>query len=348
MSRETLTTLNISTLIGFTDKRGHAWHYRQEDQGEQSNHYPGAIPVADVTRRLFDFTAEARPVYVGVPADVERAQAIGPDGEPIAYLQVNDRRAITHSRTGQVFGLFTDGYTIHQFGEFLIESVSPLLSDTITIGSAGVLRQGAVAWVSVEAPENLTTREGVEFRPNLLAATSHDGSLATTYKMVATNVVCDNTMSTALRERGPQYKLKHSRYSQMRLADARDALGLLEITADDFSTEVQALCEQTVTDAQWSAFLAATAPIPAKPGRAQTLAVTKQDSLRRLWNHDARVSPWARTAWGVVQAVNTHVHHEQTVRGASRAERNMLRAVTGGVDDLDRTTLTILDRILTA
>jgi len=348
MSRETLATLNTSTLIGFTDKRGHAWHYRQEDQGEQSNHYPGAIPVGDVTRRLFDFTAEARPVYVALPTDLSTADTIGPDGAPIRYAQVSDRQAITHSRTGDVFGLFTDGYTIHQFGEWLVESVSPLLSDTITIGSAGVLRRGAVAWVSVEAPESMTTRQGVEFRPNLLAATSHDGSLATTYRMVATNVVCDNTMSTALRERGPQYRVKHSRYSTLRLADARDALGLLEITADNFTAGVQALCEQSVTDAQWSAFLAATAPIPAKPGRAQTLAVTKQDALRRLWNHDARVSPWARTAWGVVQAVNTYVHHEQTVRGAGRAARNMQRAVTGGVDELDRTSLTTLDRILTA
>jgi hypothetical protein len=32
-------------LIGFTDKRGHAWHYRPEEQGDEPNHYPGAIPL---------------------------------------------------------------------------------------------------------------------------------------------------------------------------------------------------------------------------------------------------------------------------------------------------------------
>lgn len=348
MSRETMTTLNLSTLIGFAAKRGHAWHYRQELQGEESNHYDGAIPVGDVMRRLFNYTAQARPVFVALPTDLLTADAIAEDGTPIRYVRVNDRQAITHSETGDVFGLFSDGYAIHQFGKWLIDAVSPLLSDTITIGSAGVLRRGAVAWVSVEAPENQRTREGVVFRPNLLAATSHDGSLATTYKMVATNVVCDNTMSAALRERGPQYRVKHSRHSTLRLQDARDALGLLEITADSFAAEVQALCEQTVTNAQWSAFLAATTPIPSTPGRAQTLAVTKQDTLRRLWNDDPRVSPWAGTAYGVLQAVNTYTHHEQTVRGAGRAERNMLRAVTGGVDELDRSTLTTLDRVLAA
>jgi len=35
MSRETLNWLNTNTLIGFTDKRGHAWHWRaQEQDGE--------------------------------------------------------------------------------------------------------------------------------------------------------------------------------------------------------------------------------------------------------------------------------------------------------------------------
>lgn len=41
MTTETLSTLNTSTLIGNTRHRGTAWHYRAEEQGEESNHYPG-------------------------------------------------------------------------------------------------------------------------------------------------------------------------------------------------------------------------------------------------------------------------------------------------------------------
>ena len=53
MSRETLTHLNTQTLIGYTSKRGQAWHYRVEHQGSEPNHYESAVPVADVRRRLF-------------------------------------------------------------------------------------------------------------------------------------------------------------------------------------------------------------------------------------------------------------------------------------------------------
>ena len=31
MSSETSIWLDTNTLIGFTDKRGHAWHWRAED-----------------------------------------------------------------------------------------------------------------------------------------------------------------------------------------------------------------------------------------------------------------------------------------------------------------------------
>ena len=43
-------------MIGFTDKRGNAWHYREALQGEEPNHYPGPVPVTDVHRRLFNWT----------------------------------------------------------------------------------------------------------------------------------------------------------------------------------------------------------------------------------------------------------------------------------------------------
>jgi hypothetical protein len=44
--------------------------------------------------------------------------------------------------------------------------------------------------------------------------------------------------------------------------------------------------------------------------------------------------------------VNTWVHHEQTARVSTRPERNMLRAVDGTTETLDRTTLATLRTVL--
>lgn len=331
MSRETSQWLNTSTLIGHTLKRGHAWHYRAEHQGNESNHYEYAVPVEDVRRRLLNWQA--------VEGDIT-ATALTPDG--VVTATDPDRKAIMRSDTGAILGIFKSGYRMHQFDEWLLDTVATILDDDLSIGSAGLLKGGAVAWVSVEVPENITTPEGVVFRPNLLACTSHDGSLATTYQRVVTNVVCDNTMSAALGEGGPRLKVKHSRNSIGRLTDARDALAIVHTVAEDFAAEVARLSAVKISTPVWSKFVDVLVPMPEKAGRSMTMAENKRDSLNRLWNVDPRVAPWKGTAWGVVQAVNTLVHHEGIVRGADRPERNMLRAVTGGVDKLDNETVSTL------
>jgi phage/plasmid-like protein (TIGR03299 family) len=256
MSHETSVWLNTSTLIGFTDQRGHAWHYRAEDQGGEPSHYPGAVPVDAVERRLFGWSAQSRPRYVRLPAeDIDAADGIDEEGMPFRQAKIPDRQAITRGDTGAVLGIFADGYRIHQYPQWLLSTVATILDADLSIGSAGLLRGGAVAWVSVEVPDTITTPEGVQFRPNLLACTFHDGSLATTYQRVVTNVVCDNTMSAALKEGGPRLKVRHSRNSVGRLTEVRDALAIVHTVAEDFAAQVAELTATTVTDRQWTRFL---------------------------------------------------------------------------------------------
>jgi phage/plasmid-like protein (TIGR03299 family) len=210
MSKETLQHLNTNTLIGNTDQRGTAWHYRAEHQGEESNHYPGPIPMQEVRRRLFHWQAESRPLATEVSATVETMDHLDDQGEPARWAVIADRQAIVRPDTDAVMGLFSTGYVRHQYDEWLLTTVSNILDDTLSIGSAGLLKGGAVAWVEVSVPETITTPEGFAFRPNLLATTSFDGSIATTFKRTVTATVCDNTRELALAEQGQAYRVKHS------------------------------------------------------------------------------------------------------------------------------------------
>ena len=177
MSDETASWLNTMTLIGFTEQRGHAWHYRAAEQVEEPNHYPGAVPVADVRRRLFDWRV--------TEGDVT-ASAVVMDADGVATSEVRDstRKAMLRppgafgpDDQGAILGVFKSGYQGHDYEERLLGQVAAILDDDLAIGSAGLLKGGAVAWVSVEVPDSITTPEGVQFRPHLLATTSFDGSL---------------------------------------------------------------------------------------------------------------------------------------------------------------------------
>ena len=178
MGRESSEWYNTQILVGFTDQRGKAWHYREDKQGAEPNHYPQAIPVDDVRRRLFSWQAEKKAVYINTN---------------IGFAQIPNRSAVVRNDNNTVFGVFSDSYQVHQYDEWLLKNLANIIDDDIAIGSAGLLKQGGVAWVSLEMPENITALEGFDIRPHLLANTSHNGSMASTYKQVTTFVVCDNT-----------------------------------------------------------------------------------------------------------------------------------------------------------
>lgn len=340
MSAETMEWLNQWTL-----QSGRVWHTRPELQAQFNTVYPGPIPVEDVRKRLFGWKA--------VEGDVS---STGMNEAGVFTLTDPDRKtmmrppgALGPSDPGGIMGVFKSGYQGHDYEKWLLDVVAQILGDELGIYSAGLLRAAAQAWVQVTIPDTITTPEGVEFRPNLLAVTSFDGSLATGYKKTASNTVCDNTMNASLRSVGETYKIKHSKYSDVKLMEAREALALVHTMADDFAAQVAELCSVKVSAGDWDKFLNEIAPVEvngeAKQGRSLTMAQNKRDELNQLWRHDQRVAPWQGTVYGVVQAVNTHAHHIQTVRGSERDQRNMQLAVTGGFDKLDTETLRTITAI---
>lgn len=353
MTNESLQSLNVNTLIGNTRHRGTAWHYRADLQGEEPNHYPGPIPVEDVARRLFGWDALTRRIAVEVPADVRSMTHVSPAGTPMRWVDVPGRKAVVRSDRddGAVLGVFTDAYVPHQYAQYLLRTLSDILDDSLSVSSAGLLKDGAVAWVEVSVPESIVTPEGVEFRPNLLATTTLDGSLATTYKRTVTDVVCDNTRSAALRERSQHVKIRHSRNSLLRLDAARQALAMVHTTAEEFAAEVARLCRIEVDHRTWSRFLDSWVPRTAADGarlapQAARMAERKREALAGLYAHDQRAAPWAGTAHAVLQAVNTYEHHLSPMRGSSRPQRNMLRTVSGRYDSLDRAAWQTLEKVL--
>ena len=157
-------------------------------------------------------------------------------------------------------------------------------------------------------------------------------------------MVCDNTLSAALHSVDTRIKVRHSANSLTKLAQVRDALGIVHQVAEDFTAQVERLTNQPVTEARWTRFL--TAYCGTDDAKASKRALTSRreqaDQLNRLWTDDQRVAPWRGTAYGVLAAANTYAHHYAPVRGATHAERNAERLVTGKVHDLDSHALQIL------
>jgi len=345
MGNETSAWYNTQILVGNTKHRGNAWHYRKEEQGEESNHYEEAIPVEDIRRRLFNYEAISCPVFYQVPCDMADATGMDDAGKPYKMIQATDRQAIVHGRDENLFNIFKGSFQPHQLDEWLIGGLQNLVDDSeLGFGSAGLLQQGGVAFVTIEMPESVEVVDGFQVRSHILATTSFNGKYATTFKAVDTFVVCDNTHSSALSEDGQEYKLRHTKYSTMKMQNARDALGIIHRGIDASTAEITALSNWEVSSTEFSRVMDIMCPVPKLDDSTQTAvtrAENKRASIMGLYKHDARVSPWAGSALGVLQAFNTWEHH---VNGSSknRAERNMLNVMSGKTEKSDNKVLETL------
>lgn len=320
MSQETAEWLNENILVGDTDKRGHAWHYRAELQGDEPNHYAGAIPVEDVVRRLFSWDALVSECVIRTP-----------DGHEIVDTE---RLAIVRSDTHQVLGIHGKGYVVHPYSETLITTTANVIGDELHIGSAGLLRNGAQAFLQIEMPDNITVADGFDIRPALLACTSLDGSLATQWKSVVTRVVCDNTLACARAEGGRSVSFRHTKNSPLKIATVQQALGLIHKATEDEVKAMESLLALEVSDAQWREIVARLEPAPTLAtddpsfARVNARRDNKVAELSRLYYSDPRCAPWNGTGLGVSQAFNTYALHS-VGKNTGRAIRNMNSLMAG-------------------
>lgn len=332
MSTETGKWLNTWILYGFQEKRGrNPWWYQEHLQGEESSVYSGPIPREDVIRRLFSWEAIPQPVFVQ---------------QGNQFVEVPGRSAITHSATGEVFVVANKKYVIHQYKDWLLQQVNNVFdSDELQIGSAGLLRRGGGAFVSIERPDNVTSRSGVELRPHFLAAASHDHKLATTYKFVSTIVVCDNTLDRALREGSPTYKARHTKNSLNRLEDVRNQLDLLIAGGNEMIDFVDTLADIAVSDSQWDQIVEQMVEISEKSEpKVKARLENKKVVFNELWSSDYRCAPWRGSAFGVFQVFNTHRQHIAG-KDDSRMDRNMRNLFTATGLKEDRRVLRVIEDV---
>jgi phage/plasmid-like protein (TIGR03299 family) len=343
MSQETAQWIYDKFISGMEATHGEPW-WKNRETCNPANHYDGPIPI-EAVEKLFGFDVNLSRVWVedkeGNMFLAEEFVGAVPDNQNTCYA--------IHSKSFSMDG--------HQFREWLIEGPAKVINGTVGISNAGLLKNGAVAWVNISTPEEWRTPQGVDFRPQLLWTTGVDGSTSSIVKETDVISLCDNTRERALNSVGLSYKVKHTKGSKFKLKDAVTALRLLEQNGEAFAAEIATLCEYGVTDQQFDAFLSKLVPMPDVSThdinkrdystRSATIAANKRERLNELYRQDGRVAPWAGTAFGIVQMVNTYNLHEATQRNVKdhRAARNMENVLSGKIADQDNDALALLQKI---
>jgi phage/plasmid-like protein (TIGR03299 family) len=95
------------------------------------------------------------------------------------------------------------------------------------IETAGAIDEGRKVFVCLKVAEDITVGTSDTVKQFVLIATSHDGSMSITAMPTNIRVVCNNTLTAALRGSQDKIKIRHTSNAAQRLSEAAKVLKLM-------------------------------------------------------------------------------------------------------------------------
>lgn len=114
-----------------------------------------------------------------------------------------------------------------------------LQSGRATIETAGAINEGRKAFICLKVDKDIIVGSDDAVKQYVLIATSHDGSMAITATPTNVRVVCNNTLTAALKGAAGAIKIRHTSRAADRLQEAAKVLNLIsrntEINAENYN-----------------------------------------------------------------------------------------------------------------
>ncbi len=130
--------------------------------------------------------------------------------------------------------------------------------------TAGALGNGERVWILAKLPEPIRVIGEDITDKYLLLSNSHDGSSAVQVKFTPIRVVCQNTLTIALRQ-GPTVRVVHNVSMRDRLVQAEQLLGIVNSRYQRIGEAFQEMVRVQIDQRKLNAYLQDVFPDPAEP-----------------------------------------------------------------------------------
>lgn len=256
---------------------------------------------------------------------------------PLTGNEVENRRILIHSGTGQFLNVVSDQYKVVQMSDVL-SVIEHLVADPNgpIFDTAGILKNGKTAFVNLALPEHMTLKlNGIEetVRTRITVTNNHGGTGS--FELSASNVivVCQNTLNLALGSGAARVSVMHrgDPVASMKAlttaaggaieliqkgADARreylEMLGETPFTLKNLVDVIEDHYRASLQDPQWIT----EAGVHRRNDRAQASAIV-ESHFRGLHSHHPE------TAFRAVMAVTEGIqHHKQSARNVDQMFRD--------------------------
>lgn len=205
-----------------------------------------------------------------------------------------------------ILGIVGEDYRVVQ-NEEAFEFLTGLVDDgEATFETAGALRGGARVFVTMRLPGQVEIAGDDRLDLYVAVATGHDGEYAFHAFPTPVRIVCQNTLSVALRGARNRYVVRHNNGAAPKLAQARSILKVTFKDGDAVGRAAREMLTTKVTERELDRLLSEHfLRLPEKATVRQVQAHRKNmDDVRRLAWHAPTQEVGRGTAWGAFNALS--------------------------------------------
>ena len=174
---------------------------------------------------------------------------------------IPDRFAVVRGDDRTVLGIVGKEYTPVQNRQ-AFEFFDPIVGMNAAIyHTAGALGEGERVWILGKLPGEIRVIGDDITDKYLLLSNSHDGNSAVQIKFTPIRVVCENTLTLALRD-GPSLRVAHTRDVRERLRIAASLLNAITVRFDEVERIFGRMAKVQMNEARTTSYLRTVFPDP--------------------------------------------------------------------------------------
>jgi len=256
--------------------------------------------------------------------------------EAMEMEEINEYFATIRESDNSVFGVVGNQYTIIQ-NQYAFEFIDDLfkLEEDITYETAGALMGGKKVWICVKAPDKIILDE--KYSNYFIVSNSHDGKGSLNIALTPTRVVCQNTLTMALKGATRKWSLRHTSGIINKMEEAKKTLENNIKYMNELNKTAITLADKKLSLKMAKEFTEELFPIEKDYTERQIANVIDlREKLMTRYQKAPDLRHFQNNAWGVLLAVSDFVTHETPQRVTDTYQRTLFEKTMEGLPVLDR------------
>ena len=261
-----------------------------------------------------NYTVEKRPLYApgwqGTMVEAEGHYGnVRTDTNEILGI-VKGRYRIVQNK--DAFGFFD---TIIDQGEAIFET-------------AGALGKGERIFVTAKLPEDMLVH-GEKVEKYIMLTNSHDGTSTIIAGFTPIRVVCNNTLTAALKNIDNKVSISHTASAESRLKEASRVMGIASKYMDEVNMTFESMTERKLSDLEMKYFIESVMKNGFKEDKSDKEASTRMKNLvDQVYSftitHPTQTTEAAyRTLWGAYNGVSGYYNFLKDYKSADQKMKDM-------------------------